>query len=223
MNHRVGMFMILLVVIVLGGCQLGNSDKNQKPSEMDAEDLPDVEAFNDEFTRDFLQLVEETEEGFYPFLSGTGKYKMNFPAGGVIDDKMYTNRDNIHEDVPISIEDDTGFGMSVLYFSDDNKKLLEDNLDAFKTRLGYEGEFEKLEKSNRTIYYANQEDDVFRTYAAYILNGKNSGAIEVIYNIDCQDEKEEICEKNKESDKERALKWIESVEFINGEEGENHE
>src|SRR5699024_12015080 len=78
----------------------------------------------------------------------------------------------------------------------------------------YEGEFEKLEKSNRTIYYANQEDDVFRTYAAYILNGKNSGAIEVIYNIDCQDEKEEICEKNKESDKERALKWIESVEFI---------
>ena len=223
MNHRVGMFMILLVVIVLGGCQLGNSNKNQKPSEMDAEDLPDVEAFNDEFTRDFLQSVEETEEGFYPFLSGTGKYKMDFPAGGVIDDKMYTNRDNIHEDVPISIEDDTGFGMSVLYFSDDNKKLLEDNLDAFKTRLGYEGEFEKLEKSNRTIYYANQEDDVFRTYAAYILNGKNSGAIEVIYNIDCQDEKEEICEKNKESDKERALKWIESVEFINGEEGENHE
>ena len=218
-----GMFMILLVVIVLGGCQLGDSNKNQKPSEMDTEDLPDVEAFNDEFTRDFLQSVEETEEGFYPFLSGTGKYKMNFPAGGVIDDKMYTNRDNIHEDVPISIEDDTGFGMSVLYFSDDNKKLLEDNLDAFKTRLGYEGEFEKLEKSNRTIYYANQEDDVFRTYAAYILNGKNSGAIEVIYNIDCQDEKEEICEKNKESDKERALKWIESVEFINGEEGENHE
>src|SRR5699024_838348 len=85
-----------------------------------------------------------------------------------------------------------------------------------------EGEFEKLEKSNRTIYYANQEDDVFRTYAAYILNGKNSGAIEVIYNIDCQDEKEEICEKNKESDKERALKWIESVEFINGEEGEDN-
>src|SRR5699024_12039313 len=120
---------------------------------------------------------------FYPFLTKTRKYKMNFPAGGVIDDNMYTNKDNIHEDVTISIEDDTGFGMSVLYFSDDIKKLLEDNLDAFKTRLGYEGEFEKLEKSNRNIYYANQEDDVFRTYAAYILNGKNSGSIEVIYNI----------------------------------------
>src|SRR5699024_2645760 len=149
--------------------------------------LPDVEAFNDEFTRDFLQSVEETEEGFYPFLSGTGKYKMNFPAGGVIDETMYTNRDNMHEDVPIAIDAATGFGMRVLYFSDASQELLEDNLDAFKTRLGYEGEFEKLEKSNRTIYYANQEDDVFRTYAAYILNGKNSGAIEVIYNIDCQD------------------------------------
>src|SRR5699024_9615713 len=143
--------------------------------------------------------------------------------GIVLDEKLDTSRDNRNEYVPISIEDDTGFGMSVLYFSDDNKKLLEDNLDAFKTRLGYEGEFEKLEKRNRTIYYANQEDDVFRSYAAYISNGKDPGAIEVIYNIDWQDEKEEISEKNKESDKERAWNWIESVEFINGEEGENHE
>src|SRR5699024_814640 len=97
------MFMILLVAIVLGGCQMGGSDSNQKPSDMHNEDLRDVKACNDAFTRDLLQSVEETEEGFYPLLSGTGKYKMDFPAGGGIDDKMYTNRDDVHEDVAISI------------------------------------------------------------------------------------------------------------------------
>ena len=218
-----GMFMILLVVIVLGGCQLGNSNKNQKPSEMDTEDLPDVEAFNDEFTRDFLQSVEEAEEGFYPFLSGTGKYKMNFPAGGVIDDKMYTNRDDVHEEVPISIEDDTGFGMQVLYFSGEAGEILEDNLRAFKTRLGYEGDFEEIEKNNRTIYYAQDEEKGFRDFFAYVINTQDKGAVEVEYEIDCRDENEEVCKENKESDKERALKWIESVEFISEEEGENHE
>src|SRR5699024_12287330 len=121
------MFMILLVAIVLGGCQMGDSDSNQKPSDMHNEDLPDVKAFNDESTRDFLQSVEETAEGFYPFLSGTGKYTMDFPAGGASDAKLYTNSDDVHEDVPLALEDDTGYGRSVVYFSDDNKKLVEDN------------------------------------------------------------------------------------------------
>src|SRR5699024_7716541 len=99
------MFMMLSVVIVLGGCPLGDSNKNQKPSEMNKEDLPNVEAFNDEFTRNFLKSVEETEEEFSPFLAGTGQYKMVFPAGGVIDEIWYVVRENDREEVHISIED----------------------------------------------------------------------------------------------------------------------
>src|SRR5699024_3995931 len=64
--------------------------------------------------------------------------------------------------------------------------------------------------------------DVFRTYAGYVLNEKGTGGIEVIYNIDCQD-KGELCKKNKQSDKERAMKWMESVQFINENEGEDRE
>ena len=56
-----------------------------------------------------------------------------------------------------------------------------------------------------------------------MLDAQGKGAVEVEYEIDCRDENEKVCKENKESDKERALKWIESVEFINGEEGENHE
>ena len=218
-----GMFMILLVVIVLGGCQLGDSNKNQKPSEMDKEDLPNVEAFNDEFTRNFLKSVEETEEEFYPFLSGTGKYKMDFPAGGVIDEISYFVRENDREEVHISIEDDMGFGMDVIYDSGRTKDRIENDLDRFKNRLGYDDDFDILEKKDRTIYYARDEGKGFRDFFAYVLDAQGKGAVEVEYEIDCRNEKEEICKEKKKSDKERALKWIESVEFINGEEGENHE
>src|SRR5699024_6675117 len=149
---------------------------------------PDVQAFEDEFTRDFLQSTKETEEGFYPFLSGTGKYKMDFPAGGLIDDQSYSKRENGYEEVHISIEDDTGFGMDIIYDKSSSQESLEVNKDLFKARLGYEGEFEKLSKNGKTLYFAQYERYGTRTFAGYILNDSKTGGIEAIYKIDCQDE-----------------------------------
>src|SRR5690625_3949211 len=96
----------MVLIILLGGCQVDKDETSTNPTEIDKEDLPDVHAFEDEFTRKFLQSTEETEEGFYPFLSKTKRYKMDFPAGGVIDDRMYSVKENVHEEVTISIEDD---------------------------------------------------------------------------------------------------------------------
>src|SRR5699024_1209194 len=140
-------------------------------------------------------------------------YKIDFAGVGVIDNRAYFIKEKVHEEVHISIEDDTGFGMDVIYYSDDTKEHLKENLNAFKKRLGYDGEFEKIEEGNQPLYYAHYEDDVFRTYAEYVLNEKGTGGIEVIYNIDCQD-KGELCKKNKQRDKERAMKWMESEQFI---------
>src|SRR5699024_12315518 len=103
---------------------MSGDNETKKPSDMKEEDLPDVRAFNDEFTREFLQSTEETEEGFYPFLSKTGKYKMDFPAGGVIDDRSYLVKESDHEEIHISIEDETGFGMDVIYFPNHTKKQI---------------------------------------------------------------------------------------------------
>lgn len=53
------------------------NEKDIKPSEMKAEDLPDVRALQDEFTRSFIESTEEVEPGYYSFLSGrsvTGCY-----------------------------------------------------------------------------------------------------------------------------------------------------
>src|SRR5699024_5644149 len=165
----------IFIIMLLGGCQLMENSEAQKPSEMNEEELPDVQAFEDEFTRDFLQSTGETEEGFYPFLSGTGKYKMDFPAGGLIDDKSYSKRKNGYEEVHISIEDDTGFGMDVHYYSHHTKDGLDTFLDNFKGRLGYDEEFEKLSKNDKTLYFAQYERYGTRTFAGYILNDSKTG------------------------------------------------
>src|SRR5690625_4556215 len=104
----------MVLIILLGGCQVDKDETSTNPTEIDKEDLPDVHAFEDEFTRKYLQQIEETDEEIYLYLSKQKRYNMEFAAGGVIDDSMYSGKENVHEDVTISIEDDTAFGMNVI-------------------------------------------------------------------------------------------------------------
>src|SRR5699024_12557677 len=95
------------------------------------------------------------------------------------------------------------------YFQDDSLDLLKDNLDAFKTRIGYEGDFEEIEKNNRTIYYANYESSGYRTVVGYGLSQKNMGTVEITYKIDDRDVEKDMKSKQEESDQERTMKLIE--------------
>src|SRR5690625_2534665 len=207
---------MVLILTLLGGCQVDKDETSTNPSEIDKDDLPEVRAFNDSFTREFLQSTEETREGYYPFVSGTGQFKMDFPAEGVIGQKAYFIKEKRYEEFPIHIKTETGSKVRINYYSDDTKELLKENLNAFKTRLGYDGDFEKLKGDNQTLYYTDSEGSGFLDYLGYVQNEKGKGGIELVYEIDCRGEKKEICEKNKQIDKERAMKWMESVQFING-------
>src|SRR5699024_7846043 len=163
MTYRIGILFMVLIIL-LGGCQMDKDKTSTNPSEMDREDFPDVRAFHDSFTREFLQSTEETREGYYPFVSGTGNYKIDFPAEGVIGQRAYSIRKKAYEEFPIHIKNETGSEIRVNYYSDNTKALLKNDLHAFKKRLGYEGDFKKVKKNDRTLYYAHYEDDIFRTY-----------------------------------------------------------
>src|SRR5699024_4853550 len=212
--YRIGILFTVLIIL-LGGCQMDKDETSTNPSEIDKEDLPDVHAFEDEFTRKFLQSTEETEEGFYPFLSKTKKYKMDFPSSGVIGDRSYSNKKNEYEEFPIHIKEGTGVKIHINYYSNRRAEQLTADLNRFKKRQGYEGDFNKLEKDNQTLYYTNSEGSGFRDYLGYVQNEKGTGGIELVYEIDCRDEKKEICKKNKQNDKKHAMKWMKSVQFIN--------
>src|SRR5699024_11960646 len=139
-------------------------------SEIDKEDIPYLHAFYDAFTRKFLQSTEKTRDKYYPFLSGTGKYKMDFPAEGVIGQKAYFIKEKRYEEFPIHIKTETGSKVRINYYSDDTLELLKENLNAFKKRLGYDGDFERQKGDNQSLYYAHYERNGFRNYVGYVLD-----------------------------------------------------
>src|SRR5699024_3753877 len=196
----------MVLIILLGGCQVNKDETSTNPSEIDKDGLPEVRAFNDSFTREFLQSTEETREGYYPFVSGTRNYKIDFPSSGVIGDRSYIKKKNEYEEFPIHIKEGTGVKIHINYYSHHRTEQLTADLNRFKKRQGYEGDFKRLEKDNQTLYYTKSEGRGFRDYLGYVQNEKGMGGIEIVYEIDCQDEKKAICEKNKQSDKERAMK-----------------
>src|SRR5699024_1354703 len=160
----------MVLITLLGGCQADKDETSTNPSEIDKEDLPDVHTFEDEFTRKFLQSTEDTEEGFYPFLSKTKQYKMDFPGGGVIDDSMSSCTKNVHEEGTISREDGTGISMHVIYDSSQIEERLTGDLNSLKKQLGHDDDFEKQRGGNQRLYYCHYDRNGFRTYVGYALN-----------------------------------------------------
>ncbi|GGK09518.1 hypothetical protein GCM10007063_34990 [Lentibacillus kapialis] len=192
---------------------MNDEETNTKPSEMDPEELPDVRAFQDEFTREFLQSTEETRDGYYPFLSGTGKYKMDFPAGGVIGEKGYALKKKKYEGYLIGVEQGNGLGLSIKinYYSQLGNKDME--LDMLASQFDNKLNFEKVSLESSTLYIAAFEDSKdYYGYAAILENSKGDG-IHVIFETECTEP--EKCRGSKQAMQKEMEKWIRSITFIN--------
>ncbi|GGB60753.1 hypothetical protein GCM10011409_42600 [Lentibacillus populi] len=195
---------------------MDNDKTNTKPSEMNPEDLPDVRAFHDEFTRDFLQSAEETREGYYPFLSGTGAYKMDFPAGGVIGEQGYSKEKKDFESFIIGVENDNGTESSIemKYYSYKRSEFASSGMGNLEKSMGKELQFKKVSQQGKTYYFAPfKRDSNIYGYASFIQNEVDGGGILVIYTTECNESGTE-CEKIKESEKEKIVSWLKSIEFI---------
>ncbi|SHH15395.1 hypothetical protein [Virgibacillus chiguensis] len=192
------------------------SEKTKKPSETNPEDLPDVRAFQDEFTRGFLQSTEETRPGYYPFLSGTGKYEMDFPEGGIIGERGYFGDDKVYEGFSVHILSGVvgGAGITIFYFSDDTTDELDMNLESFSSRIGKDINYKEIAGDGQSLYYGNFERNGFHTYAGYVQNETADGALEIVYQIDCRQELKEKCNKNKTKNEKYVLDWLKTIRFI---------
>ena len=203
----------ILLIVLFGGCQM---KKDVKPSEMSPNDLPDERAFQDEFTREFLQSAEETRPGYYPFLSKTGKYKMDFPAGGLIDNLGYTIKKSNFEflDVGITYNDQTGANLTLTYYHENKINDIDNHLSWFQGRLGEPYDLEVYENETHNIYYSGFERSNFNYQVAYIQNKEGAGGIELIYFIKCPNND---CHGLNLLNKQEFLDWMNTIEFINDE------
>src|SRR5699024_2142145 len=93
MKKSLCLFVSVLIILIIGGCGLMEKDV----AEMDPKDLPDVRAFQDDFTREFMTSIEPVEDGYYEFESKTGGYTMKFPENASIDKGYYERKKDTFE------------------------------------------------------------------------------------------------------------------------------
>src|SRR5699024_5796917 len=86
----------VFILFLLGGCNvLGQKDS----SEMDPAEWPDVIAFQDDFTREFMSSLEEVEDGYYLFESKTGGDTMMYPENATMNQTYYQKNKGTFETI----------------------------------------------------------------------------------------------------------------------------
>lgn len=207
--------LLISACLVLGGCQMENEENRLASFKMTTEDLPNVPAFQDEFTRSFLQSNREVKDGYYPFLSATGAYKMWLPKGAEISDRMYGKEDNRFESLFMGVDNGDGSEsqIAVNYYLTEKNEDVEFNLEMIEENIGSQLDFTKtslMEKDLYTAFYA-YDSEAFG-YAAYVQNTEAPGGIHIIYKTKCQ--LGSTCIDLEEKEKKRIMEFIESIEFV---------
>ncbi|MFJ5770915.1 hypothetical protein [Psychrobacillus sp. NPDC093180] len=189
--------------------------KDIKPSEMQVEDLPNVRALQDEFTRSFIESTEEVEPGYYSFLSGTKRYRMLFPKEGAIH-QGYGVKDDQFEGFLMSTINDNGTDsqIKINYYANESIENVPVVLEILEGRVNQKLEFEKITSESSEVYYApiEFEPDVFGI-AALVVSLNGEGSVQIVYDTQCKNDKNE-CQQIKEKEVDKMVHLVKSVEFI---------
>jgi hypothetical protein len=228
-------FGLSISILLLGAC--GEATNNVKkaqaeqeqnrPKDMDHKDLPQVTAFQDEKTREFMVSIKEEEPGYYLLEGKTKKFRMLFPENAryVVRRSSYVSE---NEEIlgfhSYDQETNISFDMRVKYY---NGKSFVSDLDSMleivSGKNGYQGEYQQSEGSDTEIYIASQKtvygdlDIKFNfdySYFGFIRPIKNQNeGLDFSASFSCKDEGKG-CSIEENDLKEKVNKIIESLKFI---------
>ncbi|WP_152655091.1 hypothetical protein [Oceanobacillus sp. CFH 90083] len=212
--------MMICVLLLLGACSTNEQEENVKPAEMNPDELPEVPAFENEFTREFLQSVEPVREGYYPFLSKSESFTMDFPEETIIEQRSHIvgpeNRSETVELIRIEklLDIRVNYKMHYNHFmsSEENSKeqmsaRANRDLDGFKP---IETNFDK--QGLEIAEYKPFED--MHSILAIIWNESHQ-QIQINITVVCTDDKnKKNCIQLPEEEKENIIDHLKSIELI---------
>lgn len=197
---------------------MSNGKESLSPSETDPKDLPDVPAFQDEYTREYMQSTEQVKDGYYPLISKTNGFTLHFPEDMVVDDTSNAQPDELYESLIFHYEDNDIAAMdefTIHYISPVSD--IEWSKDYMNRRAGQELNFEKLEADYENQYIEVAEmkpDDSTLTLAALIWNDNDQQA-QIFTNIICRkDIDKDECASLQEKEREKVLDVFKSIKFL---------
>ncbi|MEK4716669.1 hypothetical protein NST66_03780 [Priestia sp. FSL W8-0524] len=187
---------------------------------------PNVPAFDDHFTREFLNKDKKVDDGFYEFKSKTGQYTMWFPEEYQLlheNEQQYVKEGKLYERYR-AVSNSNELEYMTVEFSNKIKK----NESIYVERL-FQEQFNinkphKVETKNVSIYYdkaysyfkgthrqviRGKEGYTPNTYVAYIADKHSNSVIKFYFD----NVKEKLTEKQGEEQDKRIMKILKSVKF----------
>lgn len=206
--------------ILIGGIWMGNETR-----------YPNVPAFNDHFTREFLEKDKKVDDGFYEFKSKTGQYRMWFPEEYQLiheNKEDYAINGQFYERWVASSGNFFNNKNEVSYMNVELAEKVKENEEVnveslFKKNL-HVNQPKKIETAHISIYYDSAytyfkgtEEKVVKnnikyvpnTYVAYIANKDTDRVIELYYKYTG----ENLTEKQGEKQEKLIVKILQSVNF----------
>ncbi|MEC1737133.1 lipoprotein YvcA [Bacillus mojavensis] len=224
-----------LLLALTGGCSMNDNDKNTtndnkteavKPKDMDPKDLPQVPAFQDEKTREYMVSTKEAEPGYYLLESKLKGFRMLFPADGEYVPDMSSTGDNEETIVFDSFNKKTNIQYDGQLDYHQDKSFANDKdtmLDIVSGRNGYKGKYGERELSDKIVYSAQKKsvfDDVdgknnysYRFFGYVKSTKKHYLGIEYSFRFACYKD-EEPCSLKEEAARQKVQKIIDSITFL---------
>ncbi|WP_164218664.1 hypothetical protein [Virgibacillus sp. YIM 98842] len=206
----------LLVLFLLGGCNvLGQKDI----AEMDPADLPDVIAFQDDFTREFMSSLEEVEAGYYLFESKTGGYTMMYPKNAKMNEIYYEMPGEAFEAIQFGEAEDTNefqYFVRSIYESGSRGEDVDSLLGMLSEDANYNGKYQNIELEDKTIHFATSEyvtksgESISNLFFALIMSNNSDQTVSIRYHAISNDDDKNI---DLETIQNEAMKIMESIEF----------
>ncbi|WYQ42883.1 hypothetical protein NST67_02470 [Bacillus sp. FSL W7-1321] len=214
--------LVVVIAIMLGGCgQMGSSPEEEPektPAEMDPADLPQIDAFQNEYSREMMVSTEPVADGYYLMRSKIGAFTIWFPEEAVF---MYnaSGVDGDHyEKLRISYEnknENRGYTGNFQYQYGGNAKKPERILDNLRWRWDYEEEWNEIQEDESTIFYGAKEmaQNEYVVMGYKVSTKQAPQVIEFVYDVSCVNKQAKGCDIHLEKEKEFALEWVKSIQF----------
>lgn len=203
-----------------------NKTEAVKPKDMDPKDLPQVPAFQDEKTREYMVSTKEEEPGYYLLESKLKGFRMLFPADGEYVPDMSSTGDNEETIVFDSFNKKTNIQYDGQLDYHQDKSFANDKdtmLDIVSGRNGYKGKYGERELSDKIVYSAQKKsvfDDVdgksnysYRFFGYVKSTKKDYLGIEYSFRFACYKD-EEPCSLKEEEARQKVQKIIDSITFL---------
>ncbi|WP_338382470.1 lipoprotein YvcA [Bacillus subtilis] len=224
-----------LLLALTGGCSMQDNDKNTtndnkteavKPKDMDPKDLPQVPAFQDEKTREYMVSTKEEEPGYYLLESKLKGFRMLFPEDGEYVPDLSSKGENEETIVFDSFNKKTNIQYDGQLDYHQEKSFANDKdtmLDIVSGRNSYKGKYEERELSDKIVYSAQKKssfDDVDEKnnfsyrFFGYVKSKKEGYlGIEYSFRFSCYKGKE-VCSLKEEEAEKKVRKIIDSITFL---------